>query len=321
MTTDVPDTTTTTALGTLSADDLPDELGAFCDASAKYYVTVGALIEDVQTSGALEVLLPVAIDLVDDAIDAAPSEALAAEPIAARGALWAIEPVFEAADFDIGAAGVAAADVLDEFETLNDTYVALESFLRDECGSDVGELTAMSASLAAELDAEFGEEADAGDDVDVAADATAVFDDSGQLAARVPSAWVEVNGEPDGDFRQLIASTSITGLESSFIVPGMILLSADAPDGDADVAWMGGLAGAVQNSEQAGCVTISTEQYDDGVYVGEERVLDCPGGGGTVVFHAIGGSNAENDVWFVLLLVAELGSGVRELVGDSFLVD
>ena len=289
-----------------------DAVLAFCGVSERYYVSATALTVYAQTPDGVRLLLSDTVVLADEAIAAAPRDDMASAPMRAAVALATLRSGFDEVGYDLERLGEATtpglAEAFDEFDA---TYTELALFLSEGCQVDLAPLDAEAQAAA--------EQADAGS-TDGGTEASVQVDDaSGQIASLVPAGWSDVDGSPDGDSRQLIAAPSIPTFLTSYTEPGIFILSGDAA-GLADQAAAGGLEGALGDAVSSGCQIVERLGYDDGLYTGEEVRLTCPGDDTT--FFAIGGSNADNDVWFVLLLVTEAGdSTTRQLVVDSFTVD
>lgn len=320
-TTAAPTTTlapTTTEAPTTTAAAAPD-LTEYCSTSEEYYVTVTAL-NTVDTNGAAGVLIPLAIQEADAVIDAAPGPEFAGEPTTARDALIALNDLVAPIGYDVEQ--LEDRSLLSApLEGIDQTTAALEEFLPVGCESDLTALAERATALATSLDENVGESAPASSvpDVDAASGATIdVSDDSGQLFSSVPAEWSDVRGAPNEGIRQLLASTDVDAFLEGYNLPGLYLLSGDAPD--ADAAWRAAKAGGVAAAEADGCQVQISAPYEDALYTGQEDLLSCPGGDSTL--HAIGGANSANDVWFVVLLVlADGDTTTRDLIVDTFTVD
>ena len=144
-----------------------------------------------------------------------------------------------------------------------------------------------------------------------------IIDESGELRANVPAAWIEIDGALDGAIRQLSAASDLAGFLGGYAQPGMVLLTGEAATPD---AWMDGLATTLGSAESDGCTVSETSDYDDGVYTGTEHLLSC--GTTASVAHLIGGRNAEGDLFFLLALVRPTDDrDVRDQIVQSFFID
>lgn len=144
-----------------------------------------------------------------------------------------------------------------------------------------------------------------------------VFDDSSELQAHVPAEWIEVDGAPQGEARQLAAAADLQGFLAGYTLPGLLLVSGDAATPD---AWMGGLSAALDVALGDGCTVSETVDYDDGVYTGTEHVLSC--GSADTVPHMIGGRDEEGELFFLLIVVRPADDlDVRDNIVQSFFVD
>lgn len=144
-----------------------------------------------------------------------------------------------------------------------------------------------------------------------------IIDESGDLRANVPAEWVEIDGAPDGELRQLSAAPDLTGFLGGYSEPGMVLLTGAAATPD---SWMDGLSTTLGVAEGDGCVVSETSDYSDGVYTGTEHILTC--GSDASVAHLIGGRNSDGDLFFLLAIVRSVDEpDVRDQVVQSFFID
>lgn len=144
-----------------------------------------------------------------------------------------------------------------------------------------------------------------------------VSDDSGQLRANVPAEWVQVDGSPDGELRRLVAAADSEAFLAGYSLPGILLLSGDAPTPD---AWVAGLAGGLSAAQADGCTVTETSDYDDGVYTGTEHVLSC--GFAETTPHLIGGRDADGELFFLLAIVRPADDlTIRTEIVQSFFVN
>jgi len=102
---------------------------------------------------------------------------------------------------------------------------------------------------------------------------TTVEDDQGLISVSIPTAWTEVNGEPNPNFGPSIwASPDIQGYLDSWDVPGIIVESAP----DRSASEIGALLAERDFSDA--CEDLGAEPYDDGLYAGTLQVYGSCGG-------------------------------------------
>ncbi|MEP1126176.1 MAG: hypothetical protein ABJH68_20025 [Ilumatobacter sp.] len=144
-----------------------------------------------------------------------------------------------------------------------------------------------------------------------------IVDDSGEVRANVPSRWVQTDGAPEGELRQLAAAPDLPGFLAGYTKVGMILITGAAATPD---SWMDGLATTLGIAETDGCTISETSEYSDGVYTGTEHVLSC--GDPATVTHLIGGRNSDGDLFFLLAIVRPVDNiDVRNQIVQSFFID
>jgi hypothetical protein len=119
--------------------------------------------------------------------------------------------------------------------------------------------------------------------VAIPADFVQLTDDTGTIGVGVPSSWAEVETWPLDDGPSIVASTDIDGFVDTFDVAGMIYSAwnfTDATDMVAEgVAAVTGALDACAGGEVLG--------YDDGLFVGSERVYTGCGSTGLGEYHVI----------------------------------
>ncbi len=144
-----------------------------------------------------------------------------------------------------------------------------------------------------------------------------IVDDSGEVRANVPAGWLQTDGAPQGELRQLSAAPDLPGFLAGYTQVGMILLTGAAATPD---SWMDGLATTLGIAETDGCTITETSDYSDGVYTGTEHVLSC--GDPATVTHLIGGRNSDGDLFFLLAIVRPAADiDVRDQIVQSFFID
>jgi hypothetical protein len=119
--------------------------------------------------------------------------------------------------------------------------------------------------------------ADAG--VPVPADFVSVTDDTGTITMMVPGSWTDVNGAPSGERPSLWAAPDLLALFTSVEVPGVMY---DAEPFSADTATL-----ASDHSYADQCASQTTEQYDDGLFVGTYLIETGCGTQGTAEHHVV----------------------------------
>jgi serine protease Do len=102
---------------------------------------------------------------------------------------------------------------------------------------------------------------------------TTVTDDQGLITVSIPTAWADVNGEPNPNFGPSIwASPDLQGWNDTWDVPGIIVESA--PDRSASE-----IDALLQERDLSGvCENVGTEPYDDGLYGGTLQIWGSCGG-------------------------------------------
>ncbi len=297
----------------LPAGDAADT--AFCDASVAFYLPSRALDFVATEDGAaarelfsrMEASLPAAIATAPDAERAAAPQRVA-ELFAS------LLPALESVDYDL-----TRLDTLDNNDEVQEVlleigsiFLALESYLADECALAIDVLDAEAEVIAAEVTS-------AGFETRRAAPAsTSITDESGKISVDVPIEWSDVDGSPDRELRQLAAAADVSSFLEGYTEQGVFIISGDSDDPDTE--WRGQLDGALESAQRDGCTIEEAAPYDDGVYAGTENVLSCAGSDLTI--RAIAGADAEQTVWFFVGLAHPAGATeYRDLIVESFFVD
>ena len=146
-------------------------------------------------------------------------------------------------------------------------------------------------------------------------DPVQVADDAGVIVMEVPAAWDdEFSSSEDDSVWEFQASENRAALMSADPpLPGGVAVTASLRTGD-PVDTGAAVADALPTLP-GNCVDLSTVDYDDGVYVGTERSIECEGGNLYLIA-------AGDDLIDAFLLISEPGGGggVRDLIVDSWLV-
>ena len=315
---------------TVGADTSAGDLAAFCGASEQFYVEARALREIGGDDDAAARSLFSSMNVsVSGAIFNAPSEELAAAPTRVQELLDLLLPALDTVDYDIDAIGTLdnATEVDDAFTEFGTILDQLEAFLVSDCNSDLDMLAESAIATAAAVgndlppsDNPVTSEDPSGDPVPDAGTLSDITDDSGTISVSVPAAWTEVDGAPDGDIRQLVAAPDAAAFLAAFDSPGVIIIAGDTDPGRGTDAGAAGLAGLVSSVEADGCELTSEDAYDDGVYVGSERIYRCPGT--DAVSRFAGGTNSEENIFWLVGVIYEPGDvAVWNNISETFLVD
>ena len=222
-------------------------------------------------------------------------------------------PGLEQGNFDVNA-GDAIPNAQEVGQALID-YGALlgemQTFLAERCGSDLSALDSRAQQIIDDIASGVLTVEPAG-----ALTFVPIISDDGALTADVPASWVEVDGAPDGELRQLAAAPALQAFNDGFTEPGMFLLSgaSAAPD-----SWIAALDSTVQSSQAAGCSVVETLEYDDGVYTGTEQVLNC--GSAETETRVIGGRDEAGELFFLLGIIFPSDQiEIRDTIVQTFFI-
>ena len=328
-----------------------EELTPFCRESAEFYVTVSALdyLNVQDDAGARQIYNAVPAQ-IDDAIAAAESPEEASEPQRMKATLTVVTEALEQVGWDVDELPNLpnAPEIGNAITEVGETTSRLATYLDATCGLDLSRLGESAVSVAEsvatqplvfpdgqqEQPAQPEEPADAnpptadptpletkpgGADPSSAPFAVGeVRDDSGLLRTRVPASWVQVRGTPDGAVRQLSAAPDLEAFLSGFSVPGVSIVSGSVDDGQ--LAADNGLRALVSSLGNAGCAVGESAPYADAFYAGTQVTAVCNTEGTPT--YLISGSNAANDVFFLVILAEGADfAGVYDVVTSSFRVD
>jgi hypothetical protein len=125
--------------------------------------------------------------------------------------------------------------------------------------------------------------------VSIPPDFVALTDDTGTIAVRVPAGWADVETWPGADGPTIAASTDIDGFVDSFDVAGVIYSAWPF----ADETEMRAEGVSVVTGALDGCTGHQVLPYDDGVFVGSERVHTGCGSAGLGEYHVIAANPAD----------------------------
>ena len=296
--------------------EMPVELAAFCESSRSFYIAARALdsVGDGQTGTAQQLFAALAA-ISPITIETAPSEQFAAEPKAARDQLAVIIPSFEQVGYDAARLSEIpdAESLADAVEAFGDTRNSLQQFLVEACGADqnaLGDQAKEAAAIAAQA---AGELVDPGDPVEPS-DGASITNAASNITVAVPADWNETD-ETLQDGREVLAASS--DLEGFFglTTPGVLVIRGEGGLRD---GGFGGRVFELQASlEEGGCTLVGDRDYDDGVYVGFERIFDCGTDG--IDVRLLGGTTADETLYATVLLVNPVDDpGIRELIVTTF---
>lgn len=171
----------------------------------------------------------------------------------------------------------------------------------------------------------FAEEID--DEVDVAeapadtyTSTQTLVDDTGTITVDVPSEWVEVDTAPlildDGsELPWISASPSLEGFNSTYEVPGAVVLSFSPIPADALPATIAEFAPAAGDCAYDDGLTA----YDDGAFVGQYQLWDdCGGVGAAYVVLAANANSGQGTMVIVVQLVSEADFDALDTIMATF---
>lgn len=298
--------------------EMPVELAPFCESSRSFFIAAKALdyLEEGQEATAQQLFAALAA-LSPATIETAPSEEFAVEPLAAQEQLAVLIPAFEQVGY--GPSGLQDLPdpdaVLDTVAEFGETRESLQTFLVEACGADEavlleqaqGAATAAAGATGETIEPEAPVEAAAGDPITNSAD---------NITVSVPPEWTETGEFVDNGRLHLVASSDLAGFEDR-TAPGVFVLRGEGGFRD------GGFVGRVLDYESdlvdQGCVAVEERDYNDGTYIGQERVYDCGVDGLDV--RLFGGATADESLYAMVLLVNPIDEpGIRQLIINSFLV-
>ena len=119
--------------------------------------------------------------------------------------------------------------------------------------------------------------------VAIPADFVMLTDDTGTITVGVPSSWADVETWPLDDGPSIVASTDADQFVDSFDVAGVIYSAWNFTDATEMIAQ----GAAVVTGALDGCAGEQVLGYDDGVFVGTERVYTGCGSTGVGEYHVI----------------------------------
>lgn len=298
--------TTTTVVPTTTE---PTASAAFCEAAEDFYLPGRALdFGDTEDPVVVEGVFDLANARVQAPIDLASTPEDAELFTESKRLLDIATPGLEAGNYDITNPqnipnNVEVGEAVTDYGRL---LVDIQAFLPDRCGTDIVSLDAEAEVLAVGL---------------AAGSATTegiirVQNDDGTIIADVPDHWSETDGAPSDELRQLSAAPDLDAFLNGYTEPGMLVITGDAPNPD---AWTVGLDSTIATAETDGCSVSEELDYDDGVYTGLEKILDC--GDPSSTARIIGGRDADGTLFFLLAIVAPSNAPeIRDLIVESFLL-
>ncbi len=296
--------------------DLPVELVPFCESSRSFYIAGNGLdFVGEEQVGTVQQLLAALATLAPLTVETAPSEEFVAEPTAAQNQLAVIVPALD----EIGYDGTRTAELSDPdslFEALQgfaETLSGLRSFLVQACGADGDVLDDQSretVQIAAEA---VGEAAQPEEPVEPVP-GSPVTNVGETITMAVPADWTETD-EFVNNGRDTLAVAPDLAAFSDVTAPGVLVLRGEG--GFRDGGFVGRVLDFQSDLEEMGCVFLDEIAYDDGVYVGQERLFDCGTDGLEV--RLLGGTTADESLYAMAFMVYPSDEpGVRQLIVDTF---
>lgn len=297
---------------------LPVELAAYCETSRSFYVAASALdhVEPEQPGAARELFGALAA-IAPLAIDAAPAADFAAGPTLATEQLAVMIPAFESIDYD--GSRIAELDdpqaMVDAVGAFGVTRDELLVFLAATCGADADVLDDQAVE-AAIIAADAAGETVVPDEPVEAIPGTAVANTSGSIELAVPPEWTELEESVENGRDQLVVSADIDQFYN-LLAPGVLVLRGEG--GLRDGGYVGRVLDFQSDLEEIECVQVSEADYDDGLYIGQERIFDC--GSEELEYRILGGTTPDETLYALVFLVSPIGqTGLRQLIIDTFQV-
>lgn len=283
--------------------DVGDEV-AFCQASADYWVASNAVNQLDRSDPANVRVAFERLDVrLDQAIAAAPNPQLAEPPLAARGHLTVIHENLAAFDYDWEAFEISEAleRITADVAALQEIEDLLEQYLESECGVSLNDLQERGRVEAEAIEAAAGGQASEERPAD---GYRTVTDSSDRLKVDVPNAWGESEESNTAGRIDLTIAPDVDRYRESWATDGMMISMTEA---SSPVDWRSPMYDTAASSE---CTLVSSEPYEDALYVGWiDRYEDCGSGSTAVV---VGATDA--DFSFELLVEIQFDS---DQVGDD----
>ncbi len=298
--------------------EMPVELAPFCESSRSFYVAAKGLdfVTDEQVGTAQQLFAALAV-LAPLAIDTSPSEEFAIQPTAARDDLAVLIPAFEEIEYDGSRIGELSdpESVIASVQGFTETRNSLQAFLIQACGADGETLDEQSRNAVAVAAEAIGETIEPDEPVEAVAGSPVTNEDV-TIGLSVPAGWTETDEPVRSGRSQFVVSPDIAAF-SELVAPGVLVLRGEGGFRD------GGFVGRVLEFEsdllEVGCVAVDKDDYDDGIYNGQERTFECGTDGLDV--RLFGGTTADESLYAMVLLVHPSDEpGIRQLIVDTFQV-
>ncbi len=230
----------------------------FCDASQRAFESI--IVLDYLSYDASGLAFEAAFGDVMRDLDAATTEA----PSAALGAASAERlALFQGVDAVVAGYGydwasVSIDELDDDLSAFWATVSTLHDYLVDHCGLDPDLVEGDAEDRATELEITYI------DSPPEPKAATAVVDDEPSgISGAVPPTWVETRSANGADTRSLTLAVSVEDYQRSWLADGVMVTAIDV-NGDID----GTNETVTDTAAWNDCDLVSSEEYFDGVYVG-----------------------------------------------------
>lgn len=189
------------------------------------------------------------------------------------------------------------------------TQSSLRPFLVESCGADEDALDEQAREIVAVAAEAAGEVIEPAEPVE-AVPGTPITNEASTIKLQVPADWTETD-EPVGEY--LVAAPDIEAFYA-MEAPGVLVLRGKG--GFRDGGFVGRVLSFESDLEEEGCVLVDELGYDDGVYVGQERLYACPTEGLDV---RLFGGIAADEVLYAMVLVVHPSDelGIRELIATT----
>jgi hypothetical protein len=298
--------------------ELPVELVPFCESSRSFYLAAKGLdYVEIGQTGTAQQLFAALVALVPSTIESAPSDDLAAQPMAARDQLVVLVPALEQIGYDDGRIEELPDPraVLDNLAAFAETRDSLEDFLVEVCGADEDVLADQASGATSAAAAAAGETTEPDAPVE-AVDGVAITNASSTIELSVPPDWTEIVDGLENGRQTLSASADLEGF-FDLAAPGVVVLRGEG--GFRDGGFVGRVLETQSLLEDAGCVLVDERFYFDNTYTGDERIFDCGNDGLDV--RIFGGINEDESLYAMVVLVQPIDEpGIRQLILETFLV-
>lgn len=289
---------------------------AFCQASMDVFVTIlaGDELPTVPAPATVEALWTTLIDRAQIAIDAAPNDMLAEQPVQFLASVQNLAAASAAVGHDISQLNNDPS--LDgDVETLTEITDALEGYLEQVCFVDPDILTDDAVTLASQLEELAGPvEPETPDTPDPVGGTQTINDPVTNIRVTVPDAWTQTDGVASDGVRILTVAPDLATFDGSWLIDGVMITAVDV-SGDLDFT-----AALEQTAAYTGCEWADAEPYDDGVYTGMlHRFEECAGTTTQAVVIVATDSDLSTQI-LVEVQMVEWSEAVLDDITASFLV-